>query len=233
MADDPNPSSPSGPGQGYRDHGNQPSRHEEGRRSSSHEENRRQIVEGPIAHTDSIHNPSVSSGAAAGGAAAGGAAAGGAAANLKEEEEHFSPRERKPSPEASASDEGRRRYHHGRRRHSRRGHRRRSFSPVGKGAAGEALPPKSVVSPPQQSSLVSDSNIVMLNELLDRSLREEGLTSNIADLLSTLTGRVQLTPPESSNLRVGSSVPSAPSTSMSADTRMTMTDFGAVSIFFW
>ena len=224
MADDPNPSSPSGPGQGYRDHGNQPSRHEEGRRSSSHEENRRQIVEGPIAHTDSIHNPSVSSGAAAGGAAAGGAAAGGAAANLKEEEEHFSPRERKPSPEASASDEGRRRYHHGRRRHSRRGHRRRSFSPVGKGAAGEALPPQSLVSTPQQS-LVSDSNIVMLNVLLDRSLREEGLTSNIADLLSTPTGRVQITPPESSNPSAGSSVPPAPPMSM------TMTDFGAVSNF--
>ena len=160
-----------------------------------------------------------------------GAAAGGAAANMEqEEEEYFSPREREPSPEASTSDEERRRHHHGRRRHSRRGHRRRSFSPVGKAAAGEAIPPESVVSPPQQLSLVSDSNIVLLP---DRSLREEGLTSNIADLLSTLTGRVQLTPPESSNLRVGSSVPSAPSTSMSADTRMTMTDFGAVSIFFW
>ena len=38
--------------------------------------------------------------------------------------------------------------------------------------------------------MVSDSNIVMSNELLDRSLRDEGLTSYIADLLSTLTGRV-------------------------------------------
>ena len=93
MADEPNPPSPSGPGEGYRDHGSQPPRHEEGRRSSSHEENRRQIVEGPIAHTDSIRNPSVSSGAAAGGAAAA----------LEEEEEYFSPREREPSPEALIS----------------------------------------------------------------------------------------------------------------------------------
>ena len=75
--------------------------------------------------------------------------------------------------------------------------------PVGKGAAGESPPLQSVVSPSQQS-LVSDSNIVMLP---DRSLRDKGLTSNIADLLPTLTGRGQLTPPESSNLRVGSSVP--------------------------
>ena len=88
-----------------------------------------------------------------------------------------------------------------------------------------------MVSPPQQLSLVSDSNIVMLNELLDRSHREERLTSNIADLLSSLTGRVQLTPSESSNLRAGSSVPPAPSMSMSANRRMTVTDFGAVSIF--
>ena len=97
--------------------------------------------------------------------------------------------------------------------------------PVGKGAAGESPPLQSVVSPSQQS-LVSDSNIVMLP---DRSLRDKGLTSNIADLLPTLTGRGQLTPPESSNLRVGSSVPSAPSMSMSANTRVTMSDFGAVS----
>ena len=141
------------------------------------------------------------------------------------------PASESPSPEASALDVERRRHHHGRRCHSRRGHRRRSFSPVGKGAAGEALPPKSVVSPPQQSSLVSDSNIVMLNELLDRSLREEGLTSNIADLLSILIGRDLLTSPESSSLRVGSSVPSAPSMSMSANTRMAMSNIGAVSNF--
>ena len=50
-----------------------------------------------------------------------------------------------------------------------------------------------VSSSPQQQSLVSESNIAKLNELLDRSLTEEGLTSNIADLLSTLAGRVQLT----------------------------------------
>ena len=56
------------------------------------------------------------------------------------------------------------------------------------------------------------------------------LTSNIADLLSTLTDRVQITPPESSNLRVGSSIPSAPSAS-SVNTRMTVTDFGAVAKF--
>ena len=80
-----------------------------------------------------------------------------------------------PSPDTSpsASEEHKHR-RHGRRR-SRRGHRRRSFSPVGKGAAGKALPPQSLASPPQQSS-VSDSNIVTLNELLDKSLREEGLT---------------------------------------------------------
>ena len=86
MADEPNPPSPSGPGEGHRDH------------ISRHEESRRQIVEGPIAHTDSIRNPSVLSGAAAGGPAAGGAAA-----NLEEEEEYFSPREREPSPEALIS----------------------------------------------------------------------------------------------------------------------------------
>ena len=81
MADQPNPPSPSGLGEGHRDH------------TSRHEERRRQIVEDPIAHTDSIRNPSVSSGAAAGGAAA----------NLEEEEEYFSPREREPSPEALIS----------------------------------------------------------------------------------------------------------------------------------
>ena len=103
-----------------------------------------------------------------------GAATGGAAATMDEEEEYFSPREREPSPQASSSEEERKRRRHGPRR-SRRGHRRRSFSPVGKGAAGKALPPQSLASPPQQSS-VSDSNIVTLNELLDKSLREEGLT---------------------------------------------------------
>ena len=47
-----------------------------------------------------------------------------------------------------------------------------------------------MASPPQQQSLVSESNIAKLNELLDRSLTEDGLTINIADLLLTLTGRV-------------------------------------------
>ena len=144
--------------------------------------------------------------------------------HLDEQEQYFTPREREPSPQApSFSEEERKRRRHGRHRRRCR-HRRRSFSPVGKGAAGEALPPQSLVSTPQQS-LVSDSNIVMLNVLLDRSLREEGLTSNIADLLSTPTGRVQITPPESSNPSAGSSVPPAPPMSM------TMTDFGAVSNF--
>ena len=81
MTDEPNTPSPSGPGEGHRD------------QTSRHEESRRQIVEGPIAHEDSKCNSSVSSGAAAGGAAA----------NLEEEEEYFSPREREPSPEASAT----------------------------------------------------------------------------------------------------------------------------------
>ena len=44
---------------------------------------------------------------------------------------------------------------------------------------------------------MTESNIAKSNELLDRSLTEVGLTNNIADLLSTLTGRVQLTPSES------------------------------------
>ena len=48
-----------------------------------------------------------------------------------------------------------------------------------------------------------------------------------ADLLSTLMGRVQLTPSESSNLEVGSSVASA--SCPSVYTRMTMSGFGAVS----
>ena len=117
-----------------------------------------------------MRNPSVSSGAAAGGAAA----------NLEEEEEeYFSPRDREPSPEASSASEERRCHHHGRRR-GHRGHRRRWFSPVGKRATGEALAPQSVVSPPQQS-LVSDSNIVMLNELLDRFLSCLLYTSDAAD----------------------------------------------------
>ena len=84
-----------------------------------------------------------------------------------------------------------------------------------------------VSSSPQQQSLVSESNIVKLSELLDRSLTEEGLTSNIANLLSTLTGRVQLTPSDSSSLKIGSSVPSV----SSVNTRMTMPDFGAISKF--
>ena len=68
-----------------------------------------------------------------------------------------------------------------------------------------------------------------LNELLDRPLTEEGLPSNIADLMSTLTGRVQLTPSESSSLKIGSSVPSTSSTTV--NTRMTMSDCRAVSKF--
>ena len=68
-----------------------------------------------------------------------------------------------------------------------------------------------VSSPPQQQLLVSESKIGKLNELLDRSLTEKGLTSNIADLLSTSTGRVQLSPSESSSLKLGSSVPSVSS----------------------
>ena len=112
---------------------------------------------------------------------------------------------------------------------SRRGrHHGQSLSPVGKGAAGEVLFPHHMVSSfPQQQSLVSESSIAMLNELLDKSLTEEGRTSNIADLLSTMTGRVQLTPSESSSLKIGSSVPSV----SSVNTRMTMSDFGATSKF--
>ena len=148
----------------------------------------------------------------------------------EEEEEFFSPGERESSPESS-SDYERRHHRHGRHRtrrghrhgrhRTRRGHRCRSFSPVRTGAAGEVTSP--------QTPLVSETNIVMLNELLDRSLREDGLTSKIADVLSALTGRVQSNPPESSNPSAGSSVPSVPSASV--NTRMTMTDFGAVSIF--
>ena len=220
MADETNPPSPSGPGEGHRDHGYHPSsRHEGGRHSSRHEQSRRQIVEGPIPDTDSIRDQSVSSGAVVGGAAA---------TMDEEEEECFSSREREPSAQASSSsDEEHKRRRHGHRR-SRRGHRRRSLSAVGKGASGEALPRQSLFSPPQQS-LVSDSNIVMLNELLERSLREEGLTSSIADLLSTLTSRVKITPPGSSIPSAGSAVPWVPS--MSGNTRMAMADFGTVSKF--
>ena len=101
-----------------------------------------------------------------------------------------------------------------------------SFSSVKKGAAGQvSFPHHMVSSSPQQQSLVSESNIAKLNELLDKSLTEEGRTSNIADLLSTLTGRVQLAPSESSSLKVDSSVPSV----SSVNTRMTMSDFGAIS----
>ena len=46
MADEANPPSPSGPGEGRRNHGHQPARHVGGRRSS------RQSVQGPIPHTD-------------------------------------------------------------------------------------------------------------------------------------------------------------------------------------
>ena len=80
---------------------------------------------------------------------------------------------------------------------------------------------------PQQQSLASESDTAKLNELLDRSLTEEGLTSNIADLLFTLTGGVQLAPSESSSLKIGRSVPSV----SSVNTRMAMSDFGAISKF--
>ena len=84
-----------------------------------------------------------------------------------------------------------RHHRHGRRR-SRRGHRRRSFSPVRKAATGEVLHPK--------QSLVRDDNILALDDLLlDRSLREEGLTRKVAELLSVLINRVRITPPGSSN----------------------------------
>ena len=140
-----------------------------------------------------------------------------------EEETYFCPRE--PSPDQDSSEEELRRPRYG--RHRRRGrHHRLSFSPVGKGAAGEvSFPHHMVSSSPQQQSLVSESNSAKLNELLDRSLTEEGLTRHIADLLSTLTGRVQLTPFELSSLKIGSSVPSA----SSVNTRMTVSDFGAIS----
>ena len=197
---------PHGPGEGRRDPDNLLPRQEGGRLPSRHEEDSR--------------NPS---------------AAGGPDENqveLQEEEEveentYFSPRE--PSPDQNSSEAELRRHRYGRHR-SRRGHHcRRSFSPVGKSAAGEVSFLHNMVSPPQQQSLVSESNIAKLNELLNRSLTEEGLTSNIADLLSTLTGRVQMTPSESSSLKIGRSVTSASSTTV--NTRMTMSDFGAVPKF--
>ena len=95
------------------------------------------------------------------------------------DETYFSPRE--PSRGQDSSEELRRRLY-GRHRSRRERDHRQSFSPARKGAAGEvSFPHHMVSSSPQQQSL-------------DRSLTEEGLTSNIADLLSTLTGRVQLTP---------------------------------------
>ena len=57
MADEANAHSPSGPGEGRTDHGNQPSSQEEGRHSSRHKESRWQIAQGPITHTDSMRNP--------------------------------------------------------------------------------------------------------------------------------------------------------------------------------
>ena len=142
-----------------------------------------------------------------------------------EEETYFSPRE--PSPRQDSSEEELRRHRYGRHRSRRGRHHRRLFSPVGKGAAGEvSFPHHMVISSPQQQSLVSERNIAQLNEVLDWSLTE-GLTSNIADLLSTLTGRVQIAPSESSSLKIGSSVPSV----SSVNTRMTMYDLGAISKF--
>ena len=106
-----------------------------------------------------------------------------------EEETYFSPRE--PSPGQDSSEDEQRRHRYGRHRSRRGRHRRRSFYPVEKGAVGEVSFPHHIVSSsPQQQSLVSESNIAKLNELLDRSPTEEGLTSNIADLWSTLTSRV-------------------------------------------
>ena len=91
---------------------------------------------------------------------------------MEEEEDYCRSREREPSPDASSSDEEYRRHRHGRRRR-RRGYRRRSLSPVGKGAAGDSLPP--------QQSLVS----LHSGPLLDRSLKEKGLTTTqVAELLS-------------------------------------------------
>ena len=53
------------------------------------------------------------------------------------EETYFSPRE--PSPGHDSSEEEQRRHRYGRHRSRRGRHRRRSFSPVGKGAAGSLL----------------------------------------------------------------------------------------------
>ena len=137
-------------------------------------------------------------------------------------------KKRLTSPDQGSSEEELRRHRYGRHRTRRGRHHRRSFYPVGKGAAGEvSFPDHMVSSSPQQQSLVSESIMAKLNGLLDNSFTEEGLTSNIADLLSTLTGRVQLTPSESSSLRICSSVPSA----SSLNTRLTMSVFGAISKF--
>ena len=111
----------------------------------------------------------------------------------QKEETYFSPRE--PSPGEDSFEDELRRHRYGRQRSRRGRHHRRSFSPVGKGAAGEVSSPHHMASSsPQQQSLVSESNIAELNELLDRSFTEEGLTSNIADPSSILTARVQPTP---------------------------------------
>ena len=168
-------------------------------------------VEGPIPHTASIRNPSVSSRAVAGG---------GAVTMVEEEEEsvglplkhhHLQTKSTRVVIMVAAAvvvvgiADGR-------------------FLLLGKEQLAKPSPPNlwAVLSSSRKSAIAT----VMLNELLDRSIRE-GLTSNIVDLLSTLTGRVQITPPESSNPSADNSVPSAPS--MSANTRMTMTDFVAVS----
>ena len=143
-----------------------------------------------------------------------------------EEETYFSPRE--PSPGKDSSEEELKRHRCGRHRSLRGRHHRRSFSPVGKGAAFEvSFPQHMVSSSPQQQSLVSEDHIAMLNKLLDKSVTEEGLTSNIADLLSTLTGRVQLNPSDSSSLKIGSSFPSV----SSVNARMKVSYFGAISKF--
>ena len=63
------------------------------------------------------------------------------------------------------------------------------FLLLGKEQLAKPSPPNlwAVLSSSRKSAIAT----VMLNELLDRSIRE-GLTSNIVDLLSTLTGRVQI-----------------------------------------
>ena len=66
-----------------------------------------------------------------------------------EEDTYFSPR--KPSPDQDSSEEELRRHRYGRHRSRRGRHRRRSFSPVGKGAAGEvSFPLAEPVSPKSQ-----------------------------------------------------------------------------------